>query len=383
MAQISQQKNSKGEAIYSITINGETVHEIVNKTPLKYKNVKLYLSDPWYETFAPFGKLSNLKIIADLTSLNEQPFSINGDVSLSKGDHFWSTPDWSDEFKVEFDVIVNKELPGSWESLFHMTTGEDLGVGGRVPAVFLNPNKYFYTCYHVNGNNDYCQNYNYELNKDYHFEISQQKNSKGEAIYSITINGETVHEIVNKTPLKYKNVKLYLSDPWYETFAPFGKLSNLKIIADLTSLRKEPDIVYIHTDSYNLIWKDSGSGAHLDGSIWAVENYQPEYCSAGDVMGNGHGKPTSKALLIKANKEGALRRPTGFSQVWKNDGSQADWDVGIYNMNCPLGYSPLGHVAVRSHSSLPDKSKYCCVKNEYLTYGEFKMSWNDEGEKKK
>ena len=145
---------------------------------------------------------------------------------------------------------------------------------------------------------------------------------------------------------------------------------------------KEPDIVYLHTDSYNLIWKDSGSGAHLDGSIWAVENYLPEYCSVGDVIGDGHGKPTSKALLIKANKEGALRSPTGFSLVWKNEKSLADLDVGIYNMDCPLGYSPLGHVAVRSHSSIPDKSKYCCVKNEYLTFGEYQLSWNDEGEKK-
>ena len=168
----------------------------------------------------------------------EQTFSINGDVSLTKGDQVWSTPDWSDEFNVEFDVIVNKELPGSWKSLFHLTTGENLGVGGRIPAIFLNPAKYFYTCYHVNGDDDYCQNYNYELNKDYHFEISQHKNSKGEAVYSITVNGETVHEIVNKTPLKYKDVKLYLSDPWYETFAPFGKLSNLKIIANLTLLSK-------------------------------------------------------------------------------------------------------------------------------------------------
>jgi hypothetical protein len=76
------------------------------------------------------------------------------------------------------------------------------------------------------------------LNKEYHFEISQQTNSKGEAVYSIKVNGETFHEIVNTTPLKFKDVKLYLSDPWYETFAPFGKLSNLKIIADLTKIGK-------------------------------------------------------------------------------------------------------------------------------------------------
>ena len=170
-------------------------------------------------------------------NLGHPSFSKNGTVALTKGNHVWSINDWSNEFKVEYDVIVNKELPGSWKSLFHLTTGEDLGVGGRIPAVFVNPDKYFF-CYHVNGDDDYCQSYNYELNKEYHFEISQHKNSKGEAIYNIKVNGKTFYEIVNTTPLKFKDVKLYLSDPWYETFAPFGKLSNLKVIADLTTLSK-------------------------------------------------------------------------------------------------------------------------------------------------
>ena len=158
-------------------------------------------------------------------------------MALTKGDLVWSTSDLSDEFKVEYDVIVTEDLTPGWKSLFHLTTGENLGVGGRIPAVFLNPAKFFYTCYRINGDDDYCKNYNYELNKDYHFEISQHK-SNGEAIYSIKVNGETFHEIVNTTPLKYKDVKLYLSDPWSETFALFGKLSNLKIIADLTKLSK-------------------------------------------------------------------------------------------------------------------------------------------------
>merc|ERR1719189_2655849 len=121
-------------------------------------------------------------------------------------------------------------MPGTWKSLFHLTIGGNNEIGGRVPAVFVNRNKFFHICYHVNGNKNYYKNYNYELNKDYHFEISQHKNSKGKAIYSIKVNGETFHEIVNTTPLKFKDVKLYLSDPWHETFAPFGNLSNLKII---------------------------------------------------------------------------------------------------------------------------------------------------------
>ena len=161
-------------------------------------------------------------------------FSKNGNVALTKGDPVWSTSDWSDEFKVEYDVIVNKDLSVTWNSLFHVTTGENTGEGGRIPAVFVKQSKQFVICNHVNGNakNGYCKNYNYELNKEYHFEISQQTNSEGEAVYSIKVNGETFHEIVNTTPLKFKDVKLYLSDPWHETFAPFGNLSNLKIITE-------------------------------------------------------------------------------------------------------------------------------------------------------
>ena len=164
------------------------------------------------------------------TLSGEHIFSINGNVTLTKGNHVWSVSDWSDEFKVEYDVIVKKELSETWASLFHVTTGQDLGEGGRLPAVFLNWDKYFLIAYHVNGNADYGRQYNYELNKEYHFEISQQTNSKGEAVYSIKVNGETFHEIVNTSPLKFKDVKLYLSDPWYGTFASFGNLSNFKII---------------------------------------------------------------------------------------------------------------------------------------------------------
>ena len=165
-------------------------------------------------------------------------------MALTKGDLVWSTSDLSDEFKVEYDVIVTEDLPQNWKNLFLVTTGEE---GSHILVVYVNPDKYFIICYPVNGNTASCQNYYYELNKEYHFEISQNKNSKGEAIYNIKVNGKTFHEIVNTTPTKFKDVMLYLSAPLYETFAPFGRLSNFKIIADLTMLSK---YISICTSSY-------------------------------------------------------------------------------------------------------------------------------------
>ena len=145
-----------------------------------------------------------------------------------------------------------------------------MGVGGRIPAVFLHPDKYFYTSYHVKGNTSYYQNYYYELNKEYHFVISQQKNLEGEAVYSINVNGETFHEVVNTTPQKFKDVKLYLSDPWYETFAPFGSLSNLKIITDLTNDEDE-DCAAVYTDGS---WNDLQCSGYSLASICEVGKHQ-------------------------------------------------------------------------------------------------------------
>ena len=92
--------------------------------------------------------------------ISEDGLSKNGDVDLSKGDLVWSTQNWSDEFKVEFDAIVTEVPPCcSRKSLFHLTTGEDSGEGGRVPAVFVRQNENFHICYHVNDDTNYCKNY--------------------------------------------------------------------------------------------------------------------------------------------------------------------------------------------------------------------------------
>lgn len=155
---------------------------------------------------------------------------------MSKNNLAWSSPNWSDEFKVEFDLIINKQIPGSWKNLLHMTTGENGGASGRIPAIFL-INDEIYPCYHVNGNANYYKVFKYNLNQQYHFVISQQYNSDGEAIYGININGEDFDKVINTTPKNFTDVKLYLSDNWHDSFGPYGKLSNLKF-ADLRSQPK-------------------------------------------------------------------------------------------------------------------------------------------------
>lgn len=132
-------------------------------------------------------------------------------------------------------IQVTKELPknkpGGFYNVFHMTIGGDRKqYGDRIPAVWVNQEKFFYISSAVSGNPDDHQSFDFTLYQWYHFEIIQEENSKGEVIYSILMDGFTVYQVVNTLPQRFEKVILYTSDPFYPSFAPFGELKNLNIV---------------------------------------------------------------------------------------------------------------------------------------------------------
>ena len=131
--------------------------------------------------------------------------------------------------------VTEAELPANPDSfgyynVFHMGIGtaEKL-YGERIPAVYVNKDKFISIASGISNNYNNYQNYDYTLNQWYHIEILQKENSNGKIIYSIEIDGLTVHEVVNTQPQIFEKVILYTSDPFYPSFAPFGELKNLNI----------------------------------------------------------------------------------------------------------------------------------------------------------
>ena len=167
---------------------------------------------------------------------------------MTRGNHVWSIPKWSQEFRIEFDILVEMEINVTVVNVFRITNtdndyfGQGMnisnGLGDRIPALFVFQNKQFGFRFRVNGYNNYDIQYDYELNKQYQIEISQNLNSDGEAVYKIIINGETFHEVINTTPRNFYDATLYLSDVYYDTFAPYGSLANLRISSGLSKLIK-------------------------------------------------------------------------------------------------------------------------------------------------
>lgn len=143
----------------------------------------------------------------------------------------------------------------------------------------------------------------------------------------------------------------------------------LTLVLTALCANADPDLLYRYTTAFNLIWNDKGSGGDNDAAFWRVQNTDQYFCSIGDVVTRGYKNELATGLLVASKIKKALIRPTSFTEVWNDKGSGSDGDVAIYRMNAPSGYTCLGEVAVGSYNKQPDKSKYCCVKNDYIVRG--------------
>ena len=86
-------------------------------------------------------------------------------------------------------------------------------------------------------------------------------------------------------------------------------------------------------------------------------------------------------FLVHAIQPGALVPPVAFFEEFDDTGSGVDTPVTFYDMLAPCGYTCLGSVAVTSRTERPDREKYCCVNNEYLTKGDNEFVWSNKGNK--
>ena len=157
----------------------------------------------------------------------ESYFEISGDVSLTKNNLANTFYNWGMEFLISFDIEVFITEPNGWvTNVLHMTTGEEFGAyGNRIPALFVTIQEFEFRS-SVNGNHDHGFDFSYELNTSYHIVISQIK-IDDDFVYSISIDNNTVHSVINTEPKKFATTKVYLSSPWLGTFGDYGQVKNL------------------------------------------------------------------------------------------------------------------------------------------------------------
>ena len=148
---------------------------------------------------------------------------------IAKGKKFKEFQNWGLLYTVEFEITVTNAGSG-WTNVFHFTANDNnYAYGDRIPALFINSDGYFHICSAVNGNKNFCQNFDFEIGKQYQI-IIKQSIVGGKYWYEILIDGESKFQIENTQPQSFSSVKLYTSDPWYNSFtSDFGSICNVKI----------------------------------------------------------------------------------------------------------------------------------------------------------
>ena len=122
---------------------------------------------------------------------------------------------------MKFDVFPIAFKRG-WHNVIHFSAfGNDLSkYGDRIPGVWFHANNVnqLYLCSAVSGNKDHCK-----VGADTAVQkgvwstvtIKQRKDGQGRYVYTININGKVAHSVINTDARLFKNVKVYVGDPWY------------------------------------------------------------------------------------------------------------------------------------------------------------------------
>ncbi|MEM7297664.1 MAG: Vps62-related protein [Bacteroidota bacterium] len=140
------------------------------------------------------------------------------------------------------------------------------------------------------------------------------------------------------------------------------------------------DLFVGFTSKFKLNWQDKGSGVSTDSSYWKPVP-PSGYSLIGDYAQNSYNDPNGNAviLVLKAKQRNALATPSDFVLVWKDTGSGAKLDGSMWNMVCPNGYVSLGSVSQAGYSK-PDVNSYRCVRANLAPTGTVgDLVWSDKG----
>ncbi|XP_065641542.1 uncharacterized protein LOC105846743 isoform X2 [Hydra vulgaris] len=148
---------------------------------------------------------------------------------LSKGNLIAIIKRLNKEYSMSFEFNPTS-IKNVYGNVIHLTIENDmLTYGDRIPAVFFLPGiSGLKICAAINNILNNCLNKTFYLKLGIwsSFKISQEL-FEGKYIYSIKLNNETLLNVENQDAREFSNVKVYVSDPWYDVQP--GYIRNLKI----------------------------------------------------------------------------------------------------------------------------------------------------------
>ena len=130
------------------------------------------------------------------------------------------------EFTLQLDVMAT-EFSSGCSTVFNILTGDDRDFGQRIAFWFCNNGRiYFSTAVQWKWEIKYYPSGSSPVNQWIHIKVSQTKTGD-DYVYKLEVNGKEVQKKKNTNAQTFENLKVYVSDPWYE--AQKGYIRNLSI----------------------------------------------------------------------------------------------------------------------------------------------------------
>ncbi|NEO53809.1 MAG: Vps62-related protein [Okeania sp. SIO3B5] len=139
------------------------------------------------------------------------------------------------------------------------------------------------------------------------------------------------------------------------------------------------DLSIKFVDKFELAWWDKGSGGKYDGAYYKPIVPQGYY-ALGYYGQSNYNSPAGAVVVVKDLKSGALARPKGYELIWKDKGSGADMDGAFWRPIPPSSnYVALGLVVTRNYNE-PSVNEVMCVRQDLVVRGEpGDQVWIDKG----
>jgi len=143
-------------------------------------------------------------------------------------------------------------------------------------------------------------------------------------------------------------------------------------------------IQHTTTRKYEMIWKDSGSGARKDFATFRPKG-PPGYYPLGDVAvaepwrGKRYAMPEFNTVMVRSDQI-ELKKPERYRKIWDSAGSHSDRPFSSWEPVAPTGYRCLGDVGSQSLDTPPATDTIRCLPDYCVQETELgERIWKDKG----
>ena len=121
-----------------------------------------------------------------------------------------------------------------------------------------------------------------------------------------------------------------------------------------------PQIEFRQACNMRLTWQDKGSNGTQDVALYDAQVPDGFYVIGGYAQGN-YNAPNGCVTVVRTNNPGLLAKPVSLKRVWMDKGSGANMDGSLWAPTAPSNdYVCLGHVGQTGYNT-PNAKNYRCV----------------------